>query len=216
MCGTARKASVRVRLAPGARLADDADMTTATRSTRSAAALLAALLLALPGCRDHATGSAAPPPNAATAIAVPSGSAPPSTAVVIASVSGVEPGGEPVEAALQTQAQWGTDEAAYRARVEAEAASVALRFDGVAPGRYALVAVQPAIAPRVGVPDGSDGADRESAANNAPPSTVSLVPVRGGGWTASGAEARRPPAWEGAGIAVTPDGAIIPLTLARR
>ncbi len=186
-------------------------MMIARRSARPLAALLAALLLTLPGCRGRETNASPPPP----AKPGPSQPARASTAVVIASVSGVEPGGEPVEAALQTEAQWGTEDAIYRARAEADAASVALRFDGVVPGRYALVAVQPALAATVDGRTRIAGGDRGPATEGSP-ATVSLKPAGAGGWAASGAERRRRPDWESARVAVPPDGATIPLTLGRR
>ena len=102
---------------------------------------LAATLLTL-GCRPDAPQAASN--TAAKAVPVPlTESAAPVGAVVVVSVAGVEPGGEPVDAALQTEAQWGTEQASYRARVVADASTLALRFEPVVTGVYAIVAVQP-------------------------------------------------------------------------
>ena len=164
--------------------------------------LLAAAILLLPGCRDRDDGSTSHSPSVA---AVSDASAPmeAATAVVIASVAGVQPGGEPVEVALQTEAQWGTSDAVYHARVPAEAAAVALRFDGVTPGEYAVVAIQPDLAPlRVGQED--------QPAHSPEPL---LTPAVKGGWAAAGATGRRRPEWSAARVAVPAQGRTVALSL---
>lgn len=176
------------------------------RSTLRSAAPLALTLLTL-ACRPsspEATGDTAAPPISQAATAEPGE---PAGANVVVSVDGVEPGGEAVDAALQTEAQWGTDQVSYRARVPADASSVALRFEGVVPGLYGVVAVQPS-AP-------------EAASADEMPSVPTVEPLPGlstksrGGWAASGATARRQPEWAAAGGSIGPDGRTVPLTLQR-
>ena len=166
---------------------------------------LALTLLTL-ACRPSAsapTETAAPSPAPVAATPVE-----PAGAVVVVSVDGVEPGGEPVDAALQTQAQWGTDQVTLRARVPADASTVALRFDGVALGSYGVVAVQP-VTPPAGPPVADQAPARPASA---PPG---LSPKSRSGWAASGATGRRLPEWAVAGAAVGPDGRTVPLTLQR-
>ena len=189
------------------------------RMTRPLASALVPLLLA--GCDPATPAGPAPDPVATEAPAT-------ARAVVIVSVTGVEPGGEPVEAALQTQAEWGTDGAALRARVPAGATAVALRFDGVTPGRYAVTAVQPAVPVGVGPrgartgPAGAVAAPAQAAAQAQAPvqAVVSgptpLSPRSAGGWTATGASGRDRPDWDAAATAVGAEGATVPLTLGRR
>ena len=183
-----------------------------------------ALLLAT-GCDQEE----AVPANVAVAEAAPADPAPvaePRGAVVIVGVAGVEPGGEPVEVALQTEGQWGTDEATYRARVPADADAVALRLEGVVPGRYGVVAVQPNLpatsarstgpARKTGAPSAADG-----PATVAPLPTGSVPPAplsakTAGGWAASGAESRSPPEWADAEATIGAEGTTVPLTLLRR
>ncbi len=175
------------------------------RRTLRSAAPLALTLLTL-ACRPSApevtNAPAAPPPAPAEAVPVA-----PAGAVVIVSVDGVEAGGEAVDAALQTEAQWDTDQVSYRARVPADASSVALRFEGVVPGLYGVVAVQPS-AP-------------EAASADEMPSMPTVEPLPGlstksrGGWAASGATARRQPEWAAAGGSIGPDGRTVPLNLQR-
>lgn len=156
-------------------------------------------LLALAGCRESAETpqtKAATPPVKTVAATEPLG------AIVVASVDGVQVGGEPVDAALQSEVQWGTDEAAYRARVPADGSGVALRLDGVVPGRYGMVAVQPNTPPTV-----RDGEKAEGQ------SLPVLTPRGRGGWAASGGEGRRLPDWDAAAVTVGADGATVPLVL---
>lgn len=173
------------------------------RPLRSAAPL--ALTLLTLACRPSAPEAtdapAAPPPARAEATPVE-----PAGAVVIVSVDGVAAGGEAVDAALQTEAQWGTDQVSARARVPADASSVALRFDRVAPGLYGVVAVQPK---PVAAP--SDATTTAALAETRP----SLSVKSRGGWAASGATERRLPEWAAAGGAIGPAGRTVALTLQR-
>lgn len=183
-----------------------------TRTPLAAATALA--LLAAAGCQQSADPS--PTANGVAVTPSPDGGeplvAPPAdAAVVIASVSGVQVGGEPVDVALQTEAQWGTDEATYRARVPADAASVALRFDGVVPARYGVVAVQPNTPTRSPARDGE-----EPEIPAAAPPLPSLEPGGRGGGAASGGDARERPEWTAAAVTVGVEGATVPLTLKRR
>lgn len=182
--------------------------------TRAPLAAATALALLAAGCRQNADPSPAangvavsPSPDGGEPVAAP----PTTAAVVIASVSGVQVGGEPVDVALQTEAQWGTDDATYRARVPADAASVALRFDGVVPARYGVVAVQPNTPTRS---PARDGEEPETPA--AAPPLPSLEPGGRGGWAASGGEDRGWPEWTAAAVTVGVEGATVPLTLERR
>ena len=196
--------------------------------TRPLASALVPLLLA--GCDPATPARPAPDPVAPVTTEAPATA----RAVVIVGVTGVEPGGEPVEAALQTRAEWGTDGAALRARVPAGATAVALRFDGVTPGRYAAVAVQPAVPVGVGPRGARTGpagaaaapvqaqAPAEAAAPAQAPATTTvpgptpLSPRSAGGWTATGASGRDRPDWDAAATAVGAEGATVPLTLGRR
>lgn len=185
---------------------------------------LCALLLSTAGCdrveRD-APAAARVDSNEITAgepVAEPQG------AVVIVSVTGVEPGGESVEAALQTEAQWGEEATTYRARVPADADAVALRFEGVAPGRYGVIAVQPvlpAVTPRS--PAAAAGDEEPTTPTGAKATTslgtrapASLAVRTAGGWAATGATGRKLPGWHEAARAIGSDGDTVPLTLTRR
>ena len=188
------------------------------RMTRPLASALVPLLLA--GCDPATPAGPAPDPVAPVTTEAPATA----RAVVIVGVTGVEPGGEPVEAALQTRAEWGTDGAALRARVPAGATAVALRFDGVTPGRYAVVAVQPAVPVGMGPQGARTGpagaaaapAQAQAPAQTTVPGPTPLSPRSAGGWTATGASGRDRPEWDAAATAVGAEGATVPLTLGRR
>lgn len=184
-----------------------------------------ALTLLVLGCRPSASDPAADPAPSAPATPSADGtvSAPaePAAAVVVVSVNAVEPGGEAVDAVLQTQAQWGTDQVSYRARVPADASTVALRFAGVTPGAYGVVAVQPNVPAR---PTGPQRAGPPAPSPDDPPPKgmapaeplPALSTATRGGWAASGATGeRRRPDWAAAGVAIGPDGRTVALTLRR-
>ena len=177
--------------------------------------LILATALMLPACDRvmPVAANSATPELEEEAVSAPT----PTGEVVIVSVAGVEPGGEPVDAALQAEADWGTERATYRARVPAEADAVALRVTGVTPGRYGVVAVQPVLPPVDRAGRGSEGAGpagAETAAASGPSPPPSLKPGRGG-WAASGADGPRAPDWKDAAIVVADEGATVPLTLRR-
>lgn len=148
----------------------------------------------------------------------------PQGAVVIVSVTGVESGGEPIDAALQTELQWGEEEATYRARVPADADAVALRFEGVTPGRYGVVAVQPtlpATKPRspsatLGNEEPASTSDPKADARTKPRAPASLAVRTAGGWAATGATGRKLPDWDKAARSIGSDGDTVPVTLTRR
>lgn len=176
--------------------------------------LILATALMLPACDRvmPVVANSAAPVVEEEAVSAPT----PMGGVVIVSVIGVEPGGEPVDAALQAEGDWGSERATYRARVPAEADAVALRFTGVAPGRYGVVAVQPVLPPvdraARGRQAASPGEQTPVAAGAVPRPSLKPGP---GGWAASGADGRSSPAWEEAAILVAGDGATVPLTLRR-
>ena len=185
-------------LAPAAALGDHGGMI-------RPAVLLAPPLLLLAACDRVGSGTAAP-----VASAEPAAAADAQGVVVIAAVEDVEPGGEPVDVALQTEDQWNTQNAAYRARVPADAARVALRFEGVRPGRYVAIAVQPNT-PELRRRD-------EEAVDAAIPTVPRLPSLRAdspGGRGVSNSDARRTPDFGGSVFEVKPDGATVPLTLQR-
>lgn len=141
----------------------------------------------------------------------------PQGTVVIVSVAGVEPGGEPVDAVLQTQADWGTENATYRAQVPAEADAVALRFDGVAPGRYGVVAVQPVVPPIQIAPRRPVAGEETPPPRRAlPPRPAPLAPKSPGGWGVAGADGRTQPEWTAVTVPVGSDGATVLVTLTGR
>ena len=176
------------------------------------AVLLALPLLLLPGCDRTDSGTAATAEPVASATPAAADSQSDESAVVIAAVDSVEPGGEPVDVALQTQPEWGTEEAAYRARVPADAARVALRFDGVRPGRYAAIVVQPN-APEIRRPGSAEAADPASPAI---PRLPSLQAASKGGRGVSNSDMRAPVEFATAAFDVQPDGTTVPLTVRRR